>query len=104
MDLNSLQEALNSLKKIEQPKWLSRKLLVTVGVVIFLMWFGRDNISTILLNLTILTVVWLICTTVVDIVTLKTQSKINEKIVDALGKDGLTQKELDAIAKLRGSK
>ena len=104
MDLNSLQEALNSLKKIEQPKWLSRKLLVTVGVVIFLMWFGRDNISTILLNLTILTGVWLICTTVVDIVTLKTQSKINEKIVDALGKDGLTQKELDAIAKLRGSK
>lgn len=104
MDLNSLQSALDSLKKIEQPKWLSRKLLVTVGVVIFLMWFGRDNISLILLNLTIITVVWLICTTVVDIITLKSQSKINEKIVDALSKDGLTKEELKEITKLRNGK
>lgn len=104
MNLESLQDTLNSIKKLEQPKWLSRKLLVTVGILIFLIWIGRDNISAIIWCLTSITLVWLVCTTVVDIFTIRSNQKINEKIVDALSKDGLTTEEIKEIQEIRENK
>jgi hypothetical protein len=97
IDINKMQNFLSSVKSLQPKKWTSRKLWVMVAMVAGLIWLFKANLALILWQLTIIVGLWLVCTTVTDIFADNNRTKIKEKLIEDLSKDGLTKEEAEII-------
>jgi hypothetical protein len=100
MDIDKLDGFVSKVKSAKSPRWASRKMLVTVGLIGGLIWLFKGSLGTILWQITILAGLWLVCTTVTDVFEKHYQHKLKEKLIDEMTKNGqedLTKEEADII-------
>jgi hypothetical protein len=77
--------------------WLSRKMLVTLGIVAGVLWLGRGNLTQAIQSIVSIVVVWLIAQTVQDVVHSFCDAYVRGKLIDGAAKDGLTTDEVREI-------
>lgn len=99
IDLEKMHDFINKVKEGE-PKWLSRKLLVTVALIVGMFWMFSANAALILWQVTILSGLWLACTTVMDWKNAECKQRTKEKMIDCMCADGaITKEEAEVIEK-----
>lgn len=100
LDISKLQSVMEQAKSLQTPRWASRKMLVTVGVVAVMIWFFKGALATILWQVFGLVALWLLCTTATDIHDKHCATKFKMKLIEELNKDGeLTPAEVEILNK-----
>ena len=100
MDLEKMESFVNQVKGMKQPRWASRKMLVTVGIIGAMVWLFKGSLATILWQVTLLAGLWVLCTTATDMMEKHCATQVKVKLIEELSKNGLTKEEAEVIEKV----
>lgn len=78
--------------------WLSRKLVVVLAVVAALIVIGRENVSLIVICMTVMACVYMIIQGIIDFGHDRNDTVIRGQLIAAAAKDGLTAEELKELS------
>jgi len=101
MDINKMQSFISQVKSLENSPWTSRKLWITIASIGALVYLFQATLPLIIWPVTIISAVYLICSTVENKIVLDAKTKTKLKLIEVMSKDGqITPEEAEVINKV----